>query len=345
MNSRSRAAARAVATAALAISATVVPIAVSAQTFSAKTVSFIVGFPPGGGYDTIARVFARHYGKHLPGNPSVVVQNQPGAGSLAAANLLYNNGPKDGSQFALFASSAVMEPLIGNPAAKFEPTKFEWIGNLLKDTAACGAWHVSGIKTWEDAVKKGATFGASGPAAVTSQHAQFMRNVLNAPFKVVLGFGGTGPIMLALQRGEVDASCGMFVSSVRGSFRDDYEKGNLRIFIQFGKEKVPYFKDAKNIYELIKTDDDRKLTEYVFAQAEITRPLALPPGTPASIVSAMRAGFDKAVKDPEYLADLAKAKLDGETMTGQATADAFKSIASTPKPIIERAKTALVGPQ
>lgn len=318
---------------------------VIAQGFSAKSVNFIVGFPPGGGYDTIARVFARHYTRHLPGNPNVVVQNQPGAGSLTAANIHYNTGPKDGSQIALFASSAVLEPLVGNPLAKFDPAKFEWLGNLLRDTAACGAWHNSGIKTWEDALKKGATFGASGPAAVTSQHAQFLRNVLGAPFKVVLGFGGTGPINLAMQRGEVDASCGMFVSSVRGSYRDDYEKGNLRIFIQFGKDKVPYFKDAANIYDLVKTEEDRKLTEFVFAQAEITRPLALPPGTPASVIAAMRAAFDKAVADPEYLADLAKAKLDGDTMNGQATADAFKSIASAPKSVIERAKTALVAPQ
>ena len=319
--------------------------AVSAQTFAAKSVNIVVGFPPGGGYDTMARVFARHYGKHLPGNPNLVVQNQPGAGSLTAANLLYNTAPKDGSQIALFASSAVVEPLLGNPLAKFDSAKFEWIGNINRDTAACGAWHNSGISTWEDAVKKGAKFGASGPAAITSQHAQFLKNVLGAPLKVILGFGGTGPINLAMQRGEVDASCGMFVSSVRGSFRDDFEKGNLRIFIQFGKQKVPYFREAANIYDLVKTDEDRILTEFVFSAAEITRPLALPPGTPAPIVATMREGFDKTVRDPEFLADMSKAQLEFEPMTGVETAAAFKSIAAAPANVIERAKAVVAVPQ
>ena len=316
-----------------------------AQQFAAKNVNLVVGFPPGGGYDSAARIFARHYGKSLPGSPGVVVQNQPGAGSLTAANLLYNTAVKDGSHITMFASSAALEPLIGNPLAKFDANRFEWIGNLNRDTPACGAWVTSGIATWEDAIKKGAKFGASGPAAVTAQHALFLKNVLGAPFGVVMGFGGTGPIMLAMQRGEVDASCGMFISSVRGSFRDDYENGNLRIFIQFGKQNLPYFKGAANIYALVKTDEDRKLAEFIFAAAEVTRPLAAPPDTPAAIVAALRAGFDKTVRDPEYLADLSKARLESEPMSGAETAAAFKSIINSPKSVIDRAKDVVVPPK
>lgn len=316
----------------------------AAQDFKAKTVTLVVGFPPAGGYDTMARLFARHYGKHLPGNPGIVVQNQPGAGSLTSANLLYNTAPKDGSQIGMFASSAAVESVLANPRAKFEVTKFNWIGNLNRDTAACGAWHTSGIKTWDDAVKKGAKFGASGPSAVTSQHAAFLKNVLGAPFKVILGFGGTGPINLAMKRGEVDASCGMFVSSVRGSFRQDYEKGDLRVFIQFGKKNEPYFKNATNIYSLLKTPEDKQVAEFIFAQAEITRPVAAPPGVPAPIIATMRAAFDKTVKDPDYLADVTKAKLEPEAVSGQETADEFAALAKASKAIIERAKQA-VNPQ
>ena len=316
-----------------------------AQEFTPKTVNFIVGFPPGGGYDTAARLFARHWGRHLPGNPGIVVQNQPGAGSLTAANLLYNAAPKDGSQIALIAASAALEPLIGNPLAKFDANRFEWIGNLNRDTPACGAWRTSGIATWDDAVKKGATFGASGPAAITAQHAMFLKNMLNAPFKVVLGLGGTGPIVLAMQRGEVDASCGMFVSSVRGSFRSDYESGNLRIFVQFGKQSLPFFKGAANIYDLVKSEEDRKVTEFVFAGAEITRPLAAPPDTPAPIVAALRAAFDKTVSDREYLSDLEKAKLESEPMSGVETAAAFKSVIGAPKSVVERAKDMVAVPK
>lgn len=316
-----------------------------AQDFSAKTVNFVVGFPPAGGYDTIARIFARHYGRYLPGNPSIVVQNQPGAGSLLSANLLFNTAPKDGSHVAMFASSAVLEPMIGNQLAKFDPNKFEWIGNLNRDTPACGAWRTSGIKTWDDVVKRKSRFGASGPAAVTAQHAFFLKNVLGADLQVIMGLGGTGPIVLAMQRGEVDASCGMFISSVRGSFRSDYEAGNLIIFIQLGKKSLPYFKGAANVYDIVKTDEDKQLTEFVFSQAEVTRPLALPPGTPAGVVSAMRTAFDKAVKDKDYLADLEKAQIDAEPMDGAETATSFKAITNASPAIIERSKNVLTPPK
>ncbi len=319
--------------------------AAAAQDFNAKSVNLVVGFPPGGGYDTIARVFSRHYGKYLPGTPNVVVQNQPGAGSLLAANLLYNAGAKDGSQIAMFASSAVLEPLIGNPQAKFDPNKFEWIGNLNRDTPACGVWKTSGLKSWSDITKRKVRFGASGPAAVTAQHAFFLKNVVGADIQVIMGLGGTGPIVLAMQRGEVDASCGMFISSVRGSFRSDYEAGNLLIFVQFGKNKVPYFKDAASIYDLVKSEDDKKLTEFVFSQAEVTRPLALPPGTPAGVIKAMRDAFDKTVADKEYLADMAKTRIEAEPMTGAETAAAFKAITSAPKAMIDRAKAVLTPPK
>ncbi len=319
--------------------------AAAAQDFNAKSVNLVVGFPPGGGYDTIARVFSRHYGKYLPGTPNVVVQNQPGAGSLLAANLLYNAGAKDGSQIAMFASSAVLEPLIGNPQAKFDPNKFEWIGNLNRDTPACGVWKTSGLKSWSDIAKRKVRFGASGPAAVTAQHAFFLKNVVGADIQVIMGLGGTGPIVLAMQRGEVDASCGMFISSVRGSFRSDYEAGNLLIFVQFGKNKVPYFKDAASIYDLVKTEEDKKLTEFVFSQAEVTRPLALPPGTPAGVIKAMRDAFDKTVADKEYLADMAKTRIEAEPMTGAETAAAFKAITSAPKAMIDRAKDVLTPPK
>ncbi len=125
-----------------------------AQEFKARTLTIVVGYPPAGGYDTNARFLARHFGKHLPGNPNIVVQNQPGAGSLNAANLVYNTGPKDGSQLVMFASSAAVEPLLKNPKAKFDIAKFKWIGNIHRDTASCAAWKTTGIKTWADIAKR-----------------------------------------------------------------------------------------------------------------------------------------------------------------------------------------------
>ena len=316
--------------------------AAEAQQFSAGTVTITVGFPPGGGYDIYARVLGRHIGRHLPGKPNVVVQNQPGAGSLTAANAIANTAPKDGSHLALFASSTALEPVLGNPQAKFDTVKLTWVGNMMRETTSCGVWHTSGIKTWEDAVKKGAKFGASGPAAITAQHAIFMKNVLGVPFGVVFGYGGTAQVNLAMQRGEVDGSCGLYVSSVRGAYRDDYAAGRIAIIVQFGKEDEPFFKGAPNIYKLIKSEEDRLVTDFIFEQTEITRPVAAPPGLSPAIVETLRTAFDATMKDAQFLADAKKAQVDIVPMTGAETAAAFARFAATPKAVIDRANQAVV---
>src|SRR5262249_40635024 len=158
-------------------------------------------------------VIARHYGRHLPGSPLVVVQNQPGGGSLNLANTTYNTAPADGSHIALINSAAALEPVLGNAQAKFDPTRFACIGNINRESVACAAWHASGIQSWRDVLKGDAKFGGVGAAGTSSQHAYFLKNLLAAPITVVVGYRGTNEIHLAMQRGEVDISCGLFVSS------------------------------------------------------------------------------------------------------------------------------------
>lgn len=313
-----------------------------AQELSAKTITFLVGFGAGGGYDTYSRILARHWGKHLPGNPSIVVQNMPGGGSLIVANVIYNVAPKDGSQVGMMAGSAALEPLMGNAQAKFDTAKFTWIGNVNKDVSACGAWVTSGIKTWDDAVKRGARFGGVGQAAATSQHAAFLKNVLVPSFKVVTGFAGTNEVNLAMQRGEVDASCGLFLSSAKGPYGKDIASGSLKLIIQLGRKNEPFFGDAVNIYTLLKTPDEQAMADFVFGQVEIARPIAAPPGVPESIASTLRRGFDAVVRDPDLLADMQKAQLDVDSMSGVETAKAFATFAQTPKHLVERAKAAMV---
>ncbi len=310
--------------------------AAQAQEFKARTVTVIVGFSPGGGYDANARFFARHFGKHLPGTPNVVVQNQPGAGSLNAANHIANVGAKDGTQIALFSSSVAVEPLLGNAKAKFDLARLLWVGNINRDYSSCAAWHTTGVKTWADIAKRPTSFGASGPAAVTSQHAHFMKNVLGGPFKIILGFGGTGPIKLAMQRGEVEATCSLFVATAKGPMRNEFATGQMKAFIQFGKKKHPFYGDATHVYDLLKTPEDKALGSFLFSQTEITRPLAVSPGTPPQILATLRDSFMKTMKDPAYLADLAKSGMDSDPMTGEETAAAFAELAKTPKAILER---------
>ena len=193
--------------------------------YSHKTVTLIAGFPPGGGYDTYVRVLARHYGQFIPGNPSVVPSNMPGAGSMTAANRIYNNETNDGTILGEFASSVVMEPLLGNKAALFDPAKFSWIGSMAQDVSYCGVWQAPGAATsFDDMLRddKETIFGGGAPAAVTYQHPMILKNVLGAHIRVIPGYAGTRDIILAMQRGEVNGECGMYASSIGPSFMTTY---------------------------------------------------------------------------------------------------------------------------
>lgn len=315
---------------------------VQAQDFAGKTVNLVVGFATGGGYDTYARILSRHYGRLLPGNPAVVVQNQPGGGSLNLANTTYNAAPADGTHIAFVNSAAALEPVLGNPQAKFETGKLLWVGNMNKDGVGCAGWHTAGLKSWADVVAKGtAKFGGVGAAGTSSQHAYFLKNVLQAPITVITGYRGTSEINLAMQRGEADVSCGLFVSSVRGPYRAAYEKGELTMLIQFGKTNEPYFKSATNVYSLLKSAEDKSLTEFIFGQAEIARPLLVPPATPAPVVAVLRRAFDATMRDAAFKAEAEKAKIDIQPMTGDETAKAFAAFSSVPKAIADRASKAM----
>ncbi len=313
----------------------------SAQEFSAKTVNLVIGFGPGGGYDLNGRLLARHLGRHLPGQPTVAVQNMPGGGSLNLANVTANTAPADGSHIALLNSAAALEPVLGNPAAKFEAGRFHWIGNMNRERVGCAAWTASGVATWDDVVKRGARFGGVGAAGTSSQHAYFLKNVAKAPITVITGYRGSNEVNLALQRGEAEVTCGLFLSSMKGPYRQDYEAGKLRMVIQFGRQNEPYFKDAVSIFEIVKSEADRQLTEFVFGQAEISRPLALPPATPAGIVQTMRRAFDLATKDPGLLAEVAKAGLALAPMSGEETQKELARFAGVSSEIAKRARAAI----
>jgi tripartite-type tricarboxylate transporter receptor subunit TctC len=210
-----------------------------ADFYQGKTITIQIGFGVGGGYDTTARLFATYFGKHVPGNPTVVVQNMPGAGSMLVANTLYNTAPKDGTMLGVFASSTALEPLFGDKNARYDPRKFEWIGSLNRDIGSCGVWKGAGqgITGLPDLVKakRTVTFGSTSPTAITSQHVLFLKNMFGANAKVIYGYKGTKDVLLAMMRGELDGTCGMLESSVRGAFDQYVKAGELNIFVQFGR--------------------------------------------------------------------------------------------------------------
>ena len=309
--------------------------------FKGKEISLGIGFGAGGGYDTYARLMARHYGRFIPGNPVVVPKNEPGAGGMKLASTIYNVARKDGTELALFAATTALEPLFGTEEAKYETTKFTWIGNLDSDVSSCGVWKHTGIKTWEDVKSKETTFGATGPAAITSIHPLVMGSLFGMKTKVILGYQGTRDVNLAMQRGEVDGTCGMYMSSIRSQYKDDVASGALTILMTFGTERTKDFPNVPSVFELIKNDDDRKLADLIFGSDQIGRPISAPPGLAPARAATLRKAFDTMVKDPEFLAEATKIGLSMQAMTGEDVQKRFAEFYNTPKPVIDRAMKAM----
>jgi tripartite-type tricarboxylate transporter receptor subunit TctC len=314
-----------------------------ADFYKGNQITIQVGYGVGGGYDTTARLFASYFGKYIPGNPTVVVQNVPGAGSMLVANAIFNTAPKDGSVLGVFASSTALEPLFGNTKALYDPRKYEWVGSLHRDIASCGVWKGAGqgIASLPDMIKAKRTviFGSTSPTAITSQHPLFLKNMFNANLKVVWGYKGTKDVSLAMMRGEVDGSCGMFESSVRGAFDQHVKAGELNIIVQFGRDRtVSYFKDATVMYDMLKTEDDKKVADVIFRQTELARPLAAPPGTPPARVAALRKAMLDTMKDPALTADAQRMQIDFDPIPGEEAAKIFAGFYNTAPELVEKAR-------
>jgi tripartite-type tricarboxylate transporter receptor subunit TctC len=306
-------------------------VAAGEETFyRGKSISIQVGYAPGGGYDLNTRLFARRFGSHIPGNPTVIVENMPGAGSMKLANYIYNVAPKDGTVLGVFAASVALEPLFKDSQANYDTNRFSWIGSLTRDAPSCGVWKGAGqgIKTLADlsTAKTDVLFGSSAPSATTSQHAFVLKNLLGAHLRVIHGYPSTSDIKLALQRGELTATCGLLASTVQSTFMDEYKSGILKIIVQFGTTgHIPLFGDATWIYDTVKSDDDKRVLDFIFKQAELARPLAAPPNLPKARVEALRTAMLDTMKDPAFIADAAKLGIDLEPVSGEETAAVFSS--------------------
>jgi tripartite-type tricarboxylate transporter receptor subunit TctC len=316
--------------------------------YSGKQLKILIGYGAGGGYDTTTRLVARHLAKHIPGNPTIVPQNMPGAGSMKVANFLFNAAPKDGTTLGVFASSTALEPLFGNSKAKFDARKYEWIGSMHQDTASLAIWNGAGqgIETLDDMLKlqkdgklKQVLFGSTSPTAITSQHPLVLKNYFGLPIKVIYGYKGTKAVSLAMQNGEVHASGGMFESSVKGAFKSMVDSGKLKIMVQFGPDKgVPFFGKATRLYDRLKKPEDRQVMDVIFRQTQLARPLAAPPGTPKARVAALRKAFMATMSDPGLVADGKRIKVEFAPLSGDEAQALMEKFYATPPALVAEAK-------
>ena len=323
----------------------VAPAASWAQTpaefYKGKTVDLMVGYSAGGGYDVYARMIARYMGKHIPGNPTVVVKNMDGAGSLRLANALYHALPKDGTVFGTVARGAAFDPLLGNKAAQFDASKFSWIGSANDEVSVCVAWNTSGITKIEDLYNKELVVGGTGPSADTDQFPRIVNGVLGTKMKIVTGYPGGNEVGLAMERGEVQGRCGWSWSSVKSTHQKWLDEKKFTILVQLALDKHPDLPDVPLIINLAKTDEQRQILKLIFARQVMGRPFVGPPNIPADRAEALRSAFMATMKDKDFLADTEKAQMEITPVPGDKVQALVKEVYSTPPEIAQKAASFL----
>jgi len=299
-----------------------------------KLVTLIVGNTAGSGYDTYGRLIARYMSKHLPERPNIVTQNLPGAGSVKAAEYLYSIAPKDGTVFGLIMPGALVDPLATDPKKyRYEASKFEYIGTADSGTRVCFTSARSGVKTIEDAQTKTVSVASTPRADFT----HMLNALAKTRFRIVSGYPGPNDIMLALERGEGDAICGLDFTAVNSLRPGLLGSDKVNILVQIGPEPKPFL-SAIGVPEVWKyvSAEDRPVVELMIGEQVLQRPFLAPPGTPAARVDALRAAFDSALKDPELLDVAMKANLEINPKSGAQVAAQIKRMYSAPKELIER---------
>ena len=280
--------------------------------YQGKTIRLIVGLAPGGGYDLYSRTIARQMGKHIPGNPTIVVENMDGAGSLIAANYMYKAAKPDGLTVGHILGGLFLQQLLGNPAIEFDSRKFEYIGVPAQDHFLIGLSRVTGITSFENwmASKKSVKLGGVTPGGATDDVPKVLAATLGLPIKVVSGYKGTGPIRLAFDSAEVDGVCNAW-ESFKSTWRKQLDSGEVVIVLQGTVKAHPELPNVPVAFDFLKTEEARKLFQVVVrVHGPSTRPYLLPPGTPKERVQILRKAYMDTMKDPEFLADAKKAKLD-----------------------------------
>jgi tripartite-type tricarboxylate transporter receptor subunit TctC len=308
-----------------------------ADFYKGRNLDLYIGYSVGGAYDLYARTIARHFAKHIPGNPTIVPKNMEGAGSLRLANWIYNVAPKDGTALGTIGRGTAFDPLLGSKGAQFQADKFTWIGSANNEVSVCVAWKTSGITRLEDTFTKELVVGGTGQAADTDQFPRILNGVLGTKFKVVTGYPGGNDVTLAMERGEVKGRCGWSWSSVVSTHKRWIDDGSIIVLVQLSLDKHPDLLNVPLVMDFAKSDDQRQIFKLIFARQVMGRPYLAPPGVPKDRAEVLRQAFDATMKDPEFLADAEKAQLEITPVTGAAVETLVKETLQTPKALADKA--------
>lgn len=289
-----------------------------------KSLTLVVGSPPGGGYDTYGRLVAEHLGKFIPGRCSIVVQNMPGAGSLRAANFLFQQAPTDGLTIGMIQPNLVLDQAFGSENAKYDLRKFQWIGRIVTQIETTVAWRTSPVKTIQDARTHETTLAAATANGLTAGFPRVMNTIVGTKFKIISGYGGTAAIGLALERGEVEGGS-MSGDTLLGEKHDWLAQNKVTVLVQYSQTRNPEFPSVPAMVEFAQTPDQKKILTLFAATTEIGRTLVAPPGVASDRIAALRAAFAAMAKSGEFVADAKKRKMELDILPGEAVAQLIDS--------------------
>ncbi|MGE5540526.1 MAG: Bug family tripartite tricarboxylate transporter substrate binding protein [Gemmatimonas sp.] len=308
-----------------------------ADFYKKAELSLYVGSGAGGGFDVYARTLQRHFARHIPGSPNIVVKNMPGASGLKAANFIYAVAPKDGSAVLASFNTVIMDHLYGKSGVSFDPRELSWIGSIGKQTGTCLTWHTAPVKTVDDIRNREVLVGATGADSTPNIFPKLLNAMIGTRFKVIEGYT-TSSLRLAVENGEIEGLCGIAWETHMASSPNWIIDKKVNFLLQLGLEASPHLPGVPLALDLIKNPDDRQVWELLVTSQEFGRPYMAPPKIPADRLQALRTAFDETMKDPQYLADAEKTKQFVDPITGAQIEALLAHAYKAPKAIVDRAK-------
>jgi tripartite-type tricarboxylate transporter receptor subunit TctC len=308
-----------------------------AEFFKDKQVSLYIGFAPGGTYDLYGRIVARHIGKHIPGNPSVIPKNMEGAGSIRLTNFMYAQAPKDGTAIATMGRGGAFGPLFGMKGAQFDAEKFLWLGSANDEVSLCASWHQSGIKTFDDVRQKELVIAATGPSDESQTVPKILNGVLGSKFKIIGGYTGSGQMTVSIERGETQGRCAFSWASMKATHRQWLDEKKINILVQVSYQKHPELPHIPLAGDLAKTPEQKQMIALFAARQVMGRPFYAPPDLPKDRAAALRKAFLATLNDPAFRAEAAKLRLEVTPVAGERVQQIVHDIYTTPRDVVQKA--------
>ena len=309
------------------------------QFYKGKSIDLIIGYPPAGSNDVYSRLVARHIGKHIPGNPTVVPKNMPGAGSFIALAHMYNIAAKDGTSIGLGAPTSAIDEKLGTKGVRFKTAEFNWIGRVDSLVNMVFLWHTSPVKTFADAQKIDSKLSGTGVGSTVSVYPTVTNNVLGTKFKLIMGYKGSADAQLAVERGEVEGHSTSW-TAVKVGHPDWYPTKKINIIVQYALKRHPELPNVPTVVELARNDEERAILGAVMGATEVGTAFMTTPGVPADRVTALRRAFDIMTKDPEFVADAKRLKLTLGPITGEELQKVVAGVSALPPALLEKVKAA-----